>query len=311
MRDKETRRQGDKETGAVAINYQLSTINRFSGYAFVLPYLMLFGGFLLLPLLYGLALSFCRWELLSPAPPRFIGVGNYQEALSSPYFWKALGATIRFVVMAVPLTVTSALLIAVGIQAVPRQRQALYRALYYLPVMITISVTGLLWRWFYNGEFGLFNALLAPLGVKAPWITSQAWAMKSIVLMTLWWTVGGPMVVLLAGLENIPDQYREAAELDGATNWQRFRFVTLPLLRPILLFVLTMNLIGAFQVFGQTFMITRGGPEQSTRVLVQYLYETAFNNYRMGYAAAMSWLLFVFILGISLGQLRLMRERTV
>ena len=283
---------------------------KWTGYLFVLPYLTLFGGFLLLPLLYGFVLSFCKWELLSPLPPRFVGVDNYREALSDAYFWKALGATARFVVMAVPVTVTSALLIAMGVQAMPRHRQSLYRAAYYLPTMITISVTGLVWRWFYNGEFGLFNALLAPLGVKAPWITDAAWAMKSIVLMTLWWTVGGPMVVLLAGLENIPDHYREAASLDGATGWQQFRYVTLPLLRPILLFVLTMNLIGAFQVFGQTFMITRGGPEQSTRVLVQYLYETAFNNYRMGYAAAMSWLLFVLILSFSLAQLRLMKERT-
>jgi multiple sugar transport system permease protein len=281
---------------------------RLSGYLFALPYLILFCGFLLLPLAYGLGLSFFRWELLSPAPPAFIGLGNYREAVGSDYFRRALGATFRFVLMAVPLTVGLALLLAVGIQAIPRSRQSFYRAAYFLPTILTISVAGLLWRWFFNTEFGLFNATLAPLGLRVPWLTDATWAMRSVVLMTLWWTVGGPMVVLLAGLQQIPAHYYEAASLDGANTLHRFFHITLPLLRPALLFVLVMNLIGAFQVFGQTFIITRGGPEQSTRVLVQYIYETAFNNYRMGYAAAMSWLLFLLIAVFACVQFRLMRE---
>jgi multiple sugar transport system permease protein len=133
--------------------------------------------------------------------------------------------------------------------------------------------------------------------------------MPSVVLMTLWWTVGAPAVILLAGLKQIPRHYYEAAALDGATSWQRFRHITLPLLRPVLLFVLVMNTIGSFQVFGQTFMMTRGGPELTTRVLVQYIYETAFNFYRMGYGAAMSWLLFVVIAVFAAVQFRIMRER--
>lgn len=281
---------------------------RLSGYLFTLPYLILFCGFLLLPLAYGLGLSFFRWELLSPAPPAFIGLGNYQEAVGSDYFRKALGATFRFVLLAVPLTVGLALLLAVGIEAVPRSRQSFYRAAYFLPTILTISVAGILWRWFFNTEFGLFNAYLAPLGLRVPWLTDATWAMRSVVLMTLWWTVGGPMVVLLAGLQQIPAHYYEAASIDGASAPRRFFHITLPLLRPALLFVLVMNLIGAFQVFGQTFIITRGGPEQSTRVLVQYIYETAFNNYRMGYAAAMSWLLFLLIAVFAFVQFRLMRE---
>lgn len=284
-------------------------MRRLSGYLYLLPYLLLFGVFLVLPLLYGLGLSFFRWEMLSTAPTRFIGVDNYREALGSSYFWKALGATFRFVVLAVPLTVLLGLLIAVGIEAVPARRQAFYRAAYFLPTLITISVAGLLWRWFFNDEFGLFNALLAPLGIKVPWLTDTSWAMRSIVIMTLWWTVGGPVVIFLAGLQQIPGHYHEAASLDGANSWQRFRHITLPLLRPVLVFVVIMSVIGSFQVFGQTFIITQGGPELSTRVMVQYIYETAFNNYRMGYAAAMSWLLFALIAGFSLVQIRLLRER--
>jgi multiple sugar transport system permease protein len=279
----------------------------FSGYAFVAPYLVLFSAFLLLPLAYGLVLSLMRWEMLSPAPAHFIGLANYVEALGSAYFHKALWATFRFVAMAVPLTVAGALVAALGIHATGHH--GLYRAAYFLPTLISISVAGILWRWFFNGEFGLFNAYLGVVGVKVPWLTDQRWAMKSIALMTLWWTLGGPMVVLLAGLHHIPQHYYEAASLDGANALQRFRHVTLPQLRPVLLFVMVMNIIGGFQVFGQVFMVTRGGPEFSTRVLVQYIYETAFMNYRMGYGAAMSWLLFAAIALFSFAQFRVMRER--
>jgi multiple sugar transport system permease protein len=133
--------------------------------------------------------------------------------------------------------------------------------------------------------------------------------MPSIVLMTLWWTVGGSMLVLLAGLQQIPESYYEAAAIDGAGRWAQFRHITLPLLRPVLLFVVLTGLIGAFQVFGQTFMVTRGGPELSTRVMVQYIYETAFNHYRMGYGAAMSWLLFLIIALVAAFQFRLGRSQ--
>jgi multiple sugar transport system permease protein len=286
-----------------------TTWRRWSGYLFLAPYLILFLLFLIVPLVYGLGISFFRWELLSRVPPVFIGLDNFREALATDDFWKALWATVRFVAMATPLTVGLALLIAVGLDNAGPKRQALYRAAYFVPTMITISVAGILWRWFFNSEFGVFNALLAPFHQRVPWLTDKAWAMPSIVLMTLWWTVGGPMVVLLAGLQNIAPHYLEAASLDGATAWQRFRYVVIPLLRPVLFFVIVMNIIGAFQVFGQTFMITRGGPELTTRSLVQYIYETAFNNYRMGFAAAMSWMLFVLIVLFSAAQARLMRER--
>jgi multiple sugar transport system permease protein len=282
---------------------------RWSGYLFALPYLALFTMFMIVPLVYGLRLSLFRWELLSTAAPRFTGLDNYREALGDPYFWKALNATFRFVVLTAPTTIVVALLIAVGVNSVSQKRQAFYRAAFFLPTMLTVSVAALLWRWFYNSEFGLFNAMLAPLGLKVPWLTDSTWAMRSIVLMTLWWTVGGPMILLLAGLQNIPPQYLEAALIDGATPVRRFFAITLPLLRPVLLFAVVMNVIGAFQVFGQTFMITGGGPELSTRSLVHYIYVTAFNNYRMGYAAAMSWLLFVIIGIFSIVQFRIMRER--
>lgn len=281
----------------------------WSAYLFALPYLALFTLFLIAPLVYGLGISLTEWELLSIAPPRFAGLDNFVEAAQSEYARKALWVTIQFVVLSVPLTVLTALVVAAGVRAVPASRQSFYRAAYFLPSVLTISVVGILWRWFYNSEFGLFNAYLAGFGMKVPWLTDTAWAMRSIVLMTLWWTLGGPMVILLAGLHGIPAEYHEAASLDGARGWQRFLYITMPLLRPVLLFVVVMNIIGGFQVFGQTFMVTRGGPELATRSMVQYIYETAFNNYRMGYAAALSWLLFLVIAAFSFVQFRVIREK--
>ncbi len=285
------------------------TVARCSGYLFLLPYLLLFFTFLMLPLFYGLGLSLFRWEMLSPAPPKFIGLDNYREAMSSPYFWKAMGATFRFVLMAVPAIVGFGFLAALGIHSLPARRQSFYRAAYFLHTLISISVAGILWRWFFSAEFGLFNAYLAPFGLKFPWITDVGWALKSIVFMTLWWTLGGPMVILLAGLQQVPRHYYEAAAIDGANAWERFLHITLPLLRPVLLFVVVINIIASFQVFGQVFMVTRGGPEFSTRVLVQYIYETAFMNYRMGYGSAMSWLLFLAIALFSFLQFRILREK--
>jgi multiple sugar transport system permease protein len=284
------------------------------GYGFVLPYLTLFGLFLLLPLGYGLYLSFTDYELVSPdavahRPPKFAGLANYNEAMHDADFWKALGATAKFVVMASPLTILIALILALGISTVAERRQHLYRLAFFVPTMITISVAGLVWRWFYSAEFGLFNAILGHWGIKVPWISDASWAMRSVVLMTLWWAMGGPIVVLLAGIKQIPDVYYEAAAIDGATGWRSTFYITLPLLKPVLLFVMVINIIGAFQVFGQTFMITSGGPARATHVLVQYIYTTAFQNYRLGYGAAMSWLLFVVISIFSIIQFRLMREK--
>jgi multiple sugar transport system permease protein len=291
-----------------------SSARRLTGYLFLLPYLALFCVFLLLPLGYGLMLSFQKYNMVESKDvvPTFIGLANYREALNDPYFRKALWATARFVVMAVPATVGLALLLAVGIDSLPARRAAFYRLCIFIPTMITISVAGILWRWFYNSQFGVFNALLDRAGLMGDepikWITDTRYAMRAVVVMTVWWTVGGPTVILLAGLKQIPDAYYEAAAIDGAVGWRRFFYITLPLLRPVLLFVTVLNVIGAFQIFGQTFIITRGEPELSTRVLVHYIYDTSFNFYRMGYGSAMSWLLFLVIVVFSIVQFRVARE---
>src|SRR5262249_51367122 len=160
-----------------------------------------------------------------------------------------------------------------------------------------------------EGDFGLFNYLLKKLGLHpAPWLSDSAYAMPSIVLMSLWWVLGGTAIVLLAAVQQIPRPLFEAAMLDGAGGRALLSKMTLPLLRPVLLFVVVMNTIGAFQVFGQPFILTRGGPERVTRGLVQYIYEMAFNNYRLGYGAAMSWMLFLVVAVFALVQYRFLRR---
>jgi multiple sugar transport system permease protein len=285
--------------------------NRWSGYWFLAPYLALFAVFLLGPVLFGLALSFMHYDLASTEPARFAGLSNFSEAASDPYFRKALGATVKFVLMSVPLTVPLALLLAVAVDSAPPGRQMLYRVGIFAPTVVTISVVGLIWRWFFVRDVGLFAALLAPLGIHIDFLGDPDNAMYAIVITTLWWTVGGPMLILLAGLKQIPAQYYEAAAIDGATGWRAFWQITLPLLRPALLFTLVMNVIGAFQVFGQPFIMTAGGPLLATRVAMQYIYETAFRNYRLGYGAAMSWLLFAVIAVFAVIQFRLAREERI
>jgi multiple sugar transport system permease protein len=277
-------------------------------YLFLAPYATAFTGFIVVPFCVAMVLAFLQLDLASQSSPRFVGLGNFREALTDPRFWLAVRATMSFVVLAVPATLATSLLLALGLHAMTSGRDAV-RAILFLPGMFNVAVAAILWQWFYNGEFGLFNFTLRRLGLDpVPWLSSRWLAMPSVVLMSVWWTIGGATVVLLAGLQQIPAQLWEAAAIDGASRWQSFRYVTLPMLKPVLMFVAVMNTIGAFQVFGQPFLLTRGGPELATRGVVQYIYETAFNNYRLGYGAAMSWLLFAIIGIFSLVQYRLLRR---
>lgn len=295
-----------------------------TGYLLLAPYLILFLVFMVLPLVYGLILSFMQYEMISPLPPHFVGLSHYIAAFHDHYFWKAMSVTCIFVFISVPITIVLALALAAGIERTGPRRQNLYRLALFIPMMITISVAGILWRWFFNSEFGVFNGYLTPMlqwfihcfpflakviNPKIPWLLTPNWAMASIILMTIWWTIGAPVVILEAGLKQIPAAYYEAASLDGAVGYRRFFYITLPLLRPVLLFVTVMSAVGAFQIFGQPFIITKGGPELSTRVMMQYIYETSFNNYRLGYGAAMSWLLFIVIAIFSIIQFRVLREK--
>ncbi len=284
---------------------------RLVGWIFLAPYTLSFLAFVVVPIGVSLWLSFMQFDLTSRDTVHFVGTQNYRDALKDDYFLQALRATLLFAALMVPSMLVLALSLAFGLNAMARGRN-IVRALLYLPGMLNVAVAGILWQWFYNGEFGLFNFLLKAVGLSPqPWLSDRAHAMPSIVAMSLWWSVGGTSVILLAALQQIPRQIFEAATLDGAGYRAMLTTVTLPLLKPVLLFVVVTNTIAGFQVFGQPFLLTRGGPELSTRGVVQYIYETAFNNYRMGYGAAMSWLLFAVIALFALVQYRFLRRSAV
>ncbi|HWD38272.1 MAG TPA: sugar ABC transporter permease [Fimbriimonas sp.] len=281
---------------------------RWGGLLFLLPYALSFLVFVVVPVVVALGLAFMQFDLTNRGAIHFIGLGNFKEALGDTYFWQALKATFTYVILMVPGVVVAGLAMALGMNAMARGRNAV-RALFFLPGLFNVAVTGLLWRWFFEDDFGLFNYLLKKMGLHTvPWLSSSAYAMPSIVLMSLWWVLGGTAIVLLAAVQQIPRPLFEAAMLDGAGGRALLSKMTLPLLRPVLLFVVVMNTIGAFQVFGQPFILTRGGPERVTRGLVQYIYEMAFNNYRLGYGAAMSWLLFLVVAVFALVQYRFLRR---
>lgn len=279
-------------------------------YSFVAPYGVLFLAFTALPLGFGLVMGFFRWELASALPPEFIGLENFRELLGDRYFWAAARATLVFTALILPLSLFVSLAVAAGLASLPR-RAALYRAAVYLPTMVNVAVAGILWRWFFSTEFGFINSLLGRLGLdRVGWLTDPGVAMPSVVIMTLWWSVGGPTIILLAGIQGIPATYYEAAVIDGAGAWTRFRHITLPLLKPVLTFVMVMNVISSFQVFGQTYILTpNGGPGLRTLTIVQYIYQTSFENYRLGYGAAMSGALLVIIAGVTYVQFRLLNRQ--
>ncbi|AIE87128.1 sugar ABC transport system, permease protein [Fimbriimonas ginsengisoli Gsoil 348] len=281
-----------------------------AGLLFLAPYALSFGVFIVLPILVALVLAFMQFDLTARDSIKFVGTKNFVDAWKDDYFWQAMRATLAYVVLMVPSLLVTALGMALGLNAMTRGRNTV-RALLFLPGMLNVAVTGILWQWFYNGEFGLFNFLLKSFHLNpAPWLSDKAYAMPSIVLMSLWWTLGGTSVVLLAALQQIPRQLFEAAVLDGSGPRALFGKIILPLLKPVLLFVVVTNTIAGFQVFGQPFLLTRGGPELSTRGLVQYIYETAFNNYRLGYGAAMSWMLFAVVAIFALIQYGFLRRST-
>jgi multiple sugar transport system permease protein len=252
---------------------------------------------------------------------RYVGLANYAGVIRDDLFRKALINTLFFVALSVPLGNLASLLIAIGLNSRPKG-ETLYKVCFYLPTVLSVAVVTVLWKWMYSAEFGLINHYLGR-GYEAlraahlatgewkpiPWLGDPKYAMSSLVLMSVWWGAGGGMLIYLAGLRAIPESYYEAAEVDGASPWKRFWAITWPLLRPTTLFNVVVGLIGAFQVFGQVFMMTQGGPHWSTLTVVFYMYQTGFSLFKMGYGSAVAYTLFLVILGVTLIQFRLLAYR--
>jgi multiple sugar transport system permease protein len=276
---------------------------------FLAPSLIPLLAFMVVPMLSSIGLSFLSWNLLSPA--RWVGLSNYRTLVHDGNFHAALGHTLYFIGGYLPLTFFGGLALALalnqGLKAI-----AWVRTIYFLPVVTSWVVVALVWKWLLNPQFGIVNRVLGIFGIPGPgWWLDPHWAMPSIILASAWKDLGFTMVIFLAGLQAIPEDYYEAAKLDGAGRWSRFRNVTMPLLSPASFFVIVITLINNFQVFDQVQVMTQGGPAGSTTVVVQQIFQNAFSYGRMGYAAAMSWALFAVILIVTVVQLRLQKRWVV
>ena len=272
---------------------------------FLLPYGTLFLVFVVSPVIYGFIISLHKWYILAPHPT-FIGLANYSAVLKDDLFRTAFLRTAYFVVMVVPLGNALSLLLAVGLNQNYRGT-TLYKVAFYLPVLTSVSVVAILWRWLYSTQFGLLNYYLGKAGLgSVNWLTSVATAMPAIAILSIWWGAGGNMLIYLAGLKNIPRELLEAAEIDGASPIQRFGAVTWPLLKPTTLFCVVMSIIASSQVFGQTYILTGGGPYYSTLTVILYMYQQGFGLYQLGYAAAVGYVLFLAVLVFAVLQFKLL-----
>lgn len=259
------------------------------------------------PILFALWLSFHQWSLVDPARP-FVGLENYARLLEDAPFWRSVLNTALYV-----LFVPVAMVVALGLALLVNRRfrgVRFLRTVFFLPYITSFVAISLTWRWMYEPDFGLLNNVLRRVGLgELPWLTSPATALPSLMLMSVWMYAGYMMVIFLAGLQSIPETLYESARIDGANAWQRFRRITLPLLRPTTLFVLVTMVIFMFQVFTAVYVMTEGGPLGATDVIVYHIYRNAWEYLRMGYASAMSWVLFAIVFAITLVQLRWLGER--
>ena len=278
-----------------------------SGYAFILPALTGITLFGLLPLAYAFYVSFRRYDLLAPTSA-FIGFANYQRVIADPTFWRALLNTAYYAVLLIPAQTGLGLMLALLVQK-NSPGVSIFRASYYLPVVSSMVVASTLWRIMYDAQNGIFNSVLLAMGLPAqPFLTSPSQAIPALVLMMTWKWVGISMLILLGGLNAIPADYYEAAEVDGGTPFQSFKLITLPLLRRVLLFIVVINTINAFKLFTPIYVITRGGPMESTLTIVFHIFRTGFRYYDMGAASTMSVLLLLLVLGLTLAQFGLLRS---
>ncbi len=277
--------------------------NWIAFFLFISPWLIGHAIFTWGPIVVSAWLSLTEYDLVNS--PTFVGLDNYKELFLSRLFWQSLKVTFYYTFGAVPLSVMGALSVATLLnQKIPGL--SLWRTVFYLPVVTSGVAVALLWSWIFQPSYGLVNiALYEVFGIQGPaWFFDESWAIPAFIIMSLW-GIGGPMLIYLAGLQGIPTQLYEAAEIDGATGIHKFRHITLPLITPVIFYNAVMSLIGSFQVFTQSFVITQGGPNYASYFYVLYLYQNAFQYFRMGYASALAWILFCIILVATIVMFRL------
>ena len=282
--------------------------NALAGYAFLAPYLVFYGVFLLYPFGFGLWMSLHDWEIVGDYR-EYIGFANYQELWDDPYFWEAFKRTLQFAAITVPLATVLGLVLALGLNK-PLRTYSVLRGIFFASSIFSVTVVTLVWSMVLSPDRGLFSNWMQSLGMEPiAFLTDEKWAMPALVITTLWWTSGLPMALFLAGLQQIPAEVYEAARLDNASRWAVLRRITLPALARTMLLVIVVETVMHLQVFGQPLLMTRGGPSNTTRPLVQFIYETGFRDWRSGYASSASLVLFSLMFMVALLQLRLSRQK--
>jgi multiple sugar transport system permease protein len=275
-------------------------------FVFLLPAVIGLGLFNALPTLQSFYLSLTTWNFLGT--PRFVGLANYQALFADSLFYQVFGQTLIFGFATVAGEVVLALALAL-LLARPLRGMAIFRTAFFLPVVTSLVAVSILWGWIYDPQIGVLNWALGMLGISPiPWLSEPGWAMAAVVILSIWKGLGYNIILLLAGLSAIPQQYDEAAQVDGANGMQRLWFVTLPLLAPTLFMVITVALINAFQAFDAIYMLTGGGPANSTSVMVYWLYKQAFHYYHVGKASAIAYVLFALILALTWLQWRVRKQ---
>ena len=274
------------------------------GYLFIAPQFIGILLFIVVPVFQSLGISFTDWDILTP--PVFVGLENWKNVLTDPQTALVLKNTLQFVIGFIILTILFSLLAALALSN-KLKGHTIYRSIFFVPNITSSVAVSLVWVWLFNPDMGFVNIVLGFLGVQNPpgWYASIEWAMPTVILMAMWQGIGSNMIILLAGLNSISDTYYEAATIDGAGKIRCFFKITLPMLTPTLFFILTMMLIGCFQVFNEVYMITGGGPAQATRTIVLEIYDNAFRYWRMGEAAVLSWLLFAIIFAVTFIQFKM------
>ncbi|WP_269790857.1 sugar ABC transporter permease [Stenotrophomonas sp. Iso1] len=279
-----------------------------AGWLFAAPALIVIGVFFGLPVLSALALSLTDFDLYALAEPRnlrFAGLGNYIDLLQTPMFWKALGNTAYFVVVGVPLSIGLSLGAAMLLNAPAARFKALFRTALFAPVVTTLVAVAVIWRYLFHTRYGLVNWGLGEIGINpVDWLGDPRWAMPTIIGFAVWKNFGYNMVIFLAGLQAIPKDLYEAARIDGASRWQQFLHITLPMLGPVLLVVGVITVSGYFQLFAEPYVMTRGDPLQSTVSVLYFMFEEGFKWWNLGRASAVAFLLFLIILTVTTLMLR-------
>ncbi len=285
----------------------------WAAWAFITPALMVIAVFFLLPVLAGLALSFTDFDIYALADLRnlrFVGFANYIELVRTPLFWTALGNTLYFVGVGVPLSIAVSLGAALLLSSRLARFKPFFRTALFAPVVTTLVAVAVIWRYLLHTRYGLLNYGLEELGFgPIDWLGDPRWAMPAIILFAVWKNFGYNMIIFLAGLQNIPEELYEAARIDGASSWQQFRHVTMPSLAPVILLVSVLTMAGYFQLFAEPYVMTQGGPQQSTVSVLYFMYEEGFKWWNLGFASAIAFILFLLMFAVTMMQLYVARHR--